>query len=394
MWFDIDTDIGCDGTRHAKRKFRAVIERGSTYEKAAEQLAPYVQELSYGARALPFQVKDETGRTLSLMDDHLAGQSLVLLFLNKTEAERSRDLLTCFGKNHSRLQSAGITVVAFSADSSAERNRQLQRDTNFSWSIPGDSTGAIFASYGIHKGSGPDIRVVVLTRNRLVRAWFDDVSDGDDLIEQLLTHMNRGNRAMNESWSTPHAPVLMVPSVFSKEECGALIDSFVRQGPLTVRKPRPGEFDGDYKIPVYEHNRQDRIDHIIKDKQTLEFLDSRIFSRITPEIQRAFAFNVTRREDLHIAHYHGERSGNEMGHRDNVSAETAYRRFALSLNLNDDYEGGEVVFNEYDNASYKGTAGSALVFSSSLLHEVKETTQGHRYTLISHLFNEESLPRG
>ena len=110
-------------------------------------------------------------------------------------------------------------------------------------------------------------------------------------------------------------------------------------------------------------------------------------------IKKAFAFDVTRREDLHIARYEGERSGNEMGHRDNVSAATAYRRFALSMNLNDDYEGGEVVFREFSDDGYRGPPGSALIFSSSLLHEVLETTSGVRYTLISHLFNEQTVGR-
>lgn len=194
------------------------------------------------------------------------------------------------------------------------------------------------------------------------------------------------------SWQPDHPPVLLVPNVLSPEECTGLIESFETGGPFTVRPPRPGELPGDYKMPVYEHHRQDRVDHVIKDQNTLKFLDQRIFSRVTPQIQRAFAYEVTRREDLHIARYVGERGGNPMGHRDNVSAATAYRRFALSLNLNDDYQGGEVMFKEYGDLGYKSEPGTALVFSSALLHEVQETTKGIRYTLISHFFNEASLP--
>ena len=43
-----------------------------------------------------------------------------------------------------------------------------------------------------------------------------------------------------------------------------------------VRRPRPGEIAGNYSIPVYEHDRQDRVDLIVKDKNTLAFLDERI----------------------------------------------------------------------------------------------------------------------
>ena len=108
-------------------------------------------------------------------------------------------------------------------------------------------------------------------------------------------------------------------------------------------------------------------------------------------IKKAFAVDITRHEDLHIARYVGERGGNKMGHRDNTSPATSYRRFALSMPLNDDYEGGEIVFREYSPRGYRPDPGTAIIFSSSLLHEVLETTKGVRYNLISHLYNEDAL---
>ena len=83
-----------------------------------------------------------------------------------------------------------------------------------------------------------------------------------------------------------------------------------------------------------------------------------------------------------------------MGHRDNTSPATAYRRFALSMALNEDFEGGAIVFKEFSPRGYSPPAGTAIVFSSSLLHEVEETTRGVRYNLISHFFNEQSLQGG
>ena len=364
---------------------------GSTYDLAATQIKEYVQDLSIGSRALPFDVKDEFGRSLNLMDDHLSGKSLILVFINRLSDSEQVDLLTTLAAKQQDLEAACIAVVAINSSSNAAKNLALKHACQFNGSMPGDATGAIFASYGLHKGFGPACRFVVLTTNRIVRAWFDDPADIDDLINEITKRVTKKGTAMNDSWRTPHAPVLLIPNVLTAEECGAVIQSMIEQGPFTVRKPRTGEFEGDYKIPVYEHNRQDRIDHIIKNKEMLAFLDDRISTRIIPAIKDAFAFDATKREDLHIAHYNGERSGNHMGHRDNVSQATAYRRFALSLNLNDNYDGGEVVFKEYDNSSYKSAPGSALVFSSSLLHEVEETTSGDRYTLISHFFNESSL---
>ena len=63
------------------------------------------------------------------------------------------------------------------------------------------------------------------------------------------------------------------------------------------------------------------------------------------------------------------------------------------MSLNDDYEGGGIAFKEFSPQGYRVPAGSAMIFSSSLLHEVEETTSGVRYNLITHLYNEEALPR-
>ncbi len=57
------------------------------------------------------------------------------------------------------------------------------------------------------------------------------------------------------------------------------------------------------------------------------------------------------------------------------------------MSLNEDYDGGGVAFKEFSPKRYRVPAGTAMVFSSSLLHEVQETTAGVRYNLISHLFS-------
>jgi predicted 2-oxoglutarate/Fe(II)-dependent dioxygenase YbiX len=142
---------------------------------------------------------------------------------------------------------------------------------------------------------------------------------------------------------------------------------------------------------VSDYNRQDRIDHVLKDPALLARLDQRLAERVMPQVQKAFAFQVTRRELLHIARYKGAREGIHIGHRDNTHPSSQYRRFALSISLNDDYEGGGLVFREYSGLGYRGAVGTAFVFASGLLHEIEETTKGVRYNLISHLFNDASL---
>lgn len=364
-----------------------------TYEIAAEQIGAYVQPLWPGALAMPFELHDHDGRRIALADDHLSGKYLLLVFLNDCREQTALPVLEAFEQRREQLEQCDATVIAITSSSHAARNRALKRDSGFAWPIAGDATGAVFASYGLHKDNDEPVRIVVLTPYRQVRAWFDTRDDVEEAVQSIMNQLESSKLAEELRWDPPHAPVLVVPNVLSTEECGRLIESFETDKPFMVRRPRPGEVPGDYQIPVYEHNRQDRVDQIIKDKTILGFLDERIFGRIAPMILKAFAFEVTRREDLHIARYTGERGGNAMGHRDNTSAATAYRRFALSMSLNDDYEGGEIVFREFSPRGYRVPAGTAMIFSSSLLHEVLETTEGVRYNLISHLFNEQSLAR-
>ena len=124
----------------------------------------------------------------------------------------------------------------------------------------------------------------------------------------------------------------------------------------------------------------------IRDQNTMSFIAERLATRVNPIIKKAFAFDVTQREELHIARYEGAREGMHIGHRDNITPSTANRRFAISVSLSDDYEGGEICFKEFSSRGYRGPIGTATIFSSSVLHEVMETTKGIRYVLISHLY--------
>jgi peroxiredoxin len=362
-----------------------------TYELAAERVGEHVVPLESGALAAPFSLRDEDGRKLELEDDHLSGKSMILAFLDIEDDQRCVQLLSAFAGCRSELDSLNATVVAINADTDARRNQRLKHDSGFYWPITCDCSGSVFASYGLHKNHGPDTRLVLLSPLRQVRSWVDSPADPALSLEKLMTEIAEMRVSEDPRWFPVHAPVLIIPNVLSRDECQRLIQAFETGGPFRIKDEGGRQPEGDYKMPVYEHDRQDRVDHMIQDPAMLEFLTERIGTRVNPMIKKAFAFEVNRRESLHIARYVGKRGGHPMGHRDNTGASTAYRRFAFSMNLNDDYEGGEVVFREFNDHGYRGEPGTALVFSSSLLHEVQETTQGIRYNLITHLFNEASL---
>lgn len=358
-----------------------------SYQIAAPSIRPYVQPLWPGALAMPFDTRDEQGRKIALADDHLSGQYLIMAFLSDPDHERTVPLLRSLADLEDRFDGANATVLAISASSDATGNKARKRAAGFPWPIIGDASGALFASYGLHKGTDRADRLVLITPYRQIRTWFDLEEDAASALVTIMDILHNAQDAEEARWSPPHAPVLVVPNVFSPEECANLVQSVVTETPFMVRQPRPGEVAGNYRIPVYDHFRQDRIDLIIKDRNTLAILDERIFGRVVPMIKKAFAFDVTRREDLHIARYVGKREGITMGHRDNMEPPGAHRRFALSVSLNDDYEGGGITFGEFSPKAYRVPAGTAMVFSSSLLHEVQETTSGVRYNLISHFFS-------
>jgi predicted 2-oxoglutarate/Fe(II)-dependent dioxygenase YbiX len=186
-----------------------------------------------------------------------------------------------------------------------------------------------------------------------------------------------------------HPPVLLIPDVFSRDECAAMIDVFRTRGQTYVPGNRAIDHLGgkDYKMRVLEHMREDRIDHFFFEAPTLRFLEARL-NRVLPEIFKVFQYRVTRYESLRMACYQGARGGYGHGHRDNVPPHT-HRRFAMSINLNtEEFEGGELRFPEFGDVRYRPASGTAIVFSSSLVHEALQVTSGTRYVFLVFLFGD------
>ena len=98
-----------------------------------------------------------------------------------------------------------------------------------------------------------------------------------------------------------------------------------------------------------------------------------------------FQHDTTHTDRILVARYDAG-AGHFRRHRDNVGESVAFRQFALSVNLNaEEYEGGNLLFPEYNDHQYRPGTGDGIVFSSSLLHEVTPMTRGHRYVLLTFL---------
>ena len=65
-----------------------------------------------------------------------------------------------------------------------------------------------------------------------------------------------------------------------------------------------------------------------------------------------------------------------------------YKRQAVTINLNKDYDGGDLVFPEFGRRVYRAPPGGAVVFSCGALHQVTPMTRGQRYAFLAFLYGE------
>ena len=181
-----------------------------------------------------------------------------------------------------------------------------------------------------------------------------------------------------------HAPVLLIPNVLPPEICRRLISLWESEN---EESGFVKQIDGK-TVGIVDYSHKIRRDHYLKGGPDEDAIKPYLVERVIPEIRKAFNFSVTRREDFRIAGYDGSRGGHFRPHRDNTTAGTAHRRFAMSLLLNDDYEGGYLRFPEFGAHRYRPAAGGAVVFSCSLLHEATDVTAGLRFVLLSFFYGE------
>lgn len=180
------------------------------------------------------------------------------------------------------------------------------------------------------------------------------------------------------------APVLLIPEAIDRTTCAELIAHFERSGheETGVEQSAAGR-----RHLALAPDRKKRRDHVVTDPALLAELTHLVGRRVVPEVQLAFSFRATRFEGFKLVAYGP--GGLFVAHRDNLSPSTAHRRFALTLNLNDGYQGGELRFPEYSADLYQPGLGGAVVFSCSLLHEVLPVREGQRHALLSFLFSGE-----
>jgi predicted 2-oxoglutarate/Fe(II)-dependent dioxygenase YbiX/peroxiredoxin len=325
--------------------------------------------------------------------DSAAGRFLVLCFFGSSTDPQARDALNAVRQNRHLFDDQRASFFGVTLDTRDEGAAEVTEQ------LPGmrfllDFNGAVSRLYGsvaIDDEPGPGRRTirrfwVLLDPSLRVAAVIPFAADGSDRAKLL---------ALVASLPPPErfagfevfAPVLILPHVFEPSLCSRLIASCANQTPLDsiFMREEKGRTVG--KVD-YAHKR--RRDYSLTDETLRAAAQHCIRRRLIPELRKAYQFEATRMERYLVACYDADDGGHFRAHRDNTTKGTAHRRFAVSINLNADFDGGEVMFPEYGPRSYKPDIGGAVVFSCSLLHAVTKVTRGQRYAFLPFLYDEQA----
>ena len=179
------------------------------------------------------------------------------------------------------------------------------------------------------------------------------------------------------------APALIVPRVFEFDFCEHLVRFYEEMGGADsgFLLDQAGKTQ-----TVIDRRLKSRRDLVIVAPALRAAIRERIVTRLVPEIERFFQFVATRMDRYMVSCY---AAGHFSRHRDNVNAGARHRKFAASINLNQDYEGCELIFPEFGQRRYVAPYGGAIVFSTGALHQVTPVTRGKRYAFIPFFYGEE-----
>lgn len=339
--------------------------------------------LTPGDPVPPFTQRALKAPALSL--DHGAGRYVLLLFggrMAEEKAARAWAQLQAAGLSPARVQIVAVTLDA------AERAAWAATPLPDGFDILFDTDGAISRAYGAvpaadHAAGLVLVRqiAVLITPMQRVAAVYDL-----DRVDAAIVRLKGAAPPDTYAGFEIFAPVLVIPDVFEPDLCRTLIETYQRQA-----RDFSGYMvsSGSKTVEVLNHTFKTRRDCFVEDEALLGQINARIARRVASEIAKVHQFKVTRIERNLIGCYTAEDGGHFAAHRDNTTPATAHRRFALSVNLNDDFEGGGVSFPEYGPRSYKVPAGCAVVFSCALLHAVTSVTRGTRYAYLPFLYDTE-----
>lgn len=206
-----------------------------------------------------------------------------------------------------------------------------------------------------------------------VRSWIDD-------IVQLVMFQDKPQIVHRA------APALFIPRALEREDCQWLIDLWRNNDTETGQVALGASADKTLDI---NKTMKRRDDFIVRDAEMEATIASRLMPRVVPEVSKIYHFEGFRIEAFRVGRYGAEDAGFFNIHRDDSNPSTQHRKYAMTLNLNvEDYEGGDLMFPEYGPDLFRPPTGGAVIFSCSMLHEVRPVTKGERFVLLTFLTKE------
>lgn len=338
----------------------------------------------------PFALRDQNDQNATPLEDEVMGDPVLLVFDCNPSGSKSEDsagLLHALVDLHDRLNGVTVTIFVISRRSTQE-NAQLAQPGNLPFRLLSDEFGRVFKDYGIDPAATTGPASIVLDPNGRVVQICERL-DPAEQVEKVLASLQELDAQRPRGSLGVHPPVLVVPNAMDPRTCERLIETWHRPVPLWEGDGKVSAGfdieDGDFKVwsPTYGNV----VQYVVRDPDLTRELDNEVMSRIVPQLDKAFGYRPTKREEYRIACYDAAEGGNLAAHRDNPTEATRHRRFTVSVNLNNSaYEGGELAFRESSEHRYNVAEGTAIVWSCSLLHEVMPITAGRRFILGNHLY--------
>lgn len=343
-------------------------------------------QLTVGDPAPWFTVASTSSPTFHF--NTVAGYRIVLSFLGSSKIQPSQHVLQQFAAMQSRLEALNIPFFGVTIDPEDESLASLVESITY-FKLFWDFDQAVSQLYGVCAAQAGDAQYTpttfVLNQNLQIVKVLPIAPNVETHAAQVLQFVENLPVFEPPAMAQRQAPVLLIPNVFDRALCQQLIELYETDGGKDSGFMR--QIDGK-TVEVLDHGFKKRRDLLLEEPAVLQRVNTLILQRIKPEIAKVFQFSITRFERHLVACYEDTNQGFFNRHRDNTTNGTVHRRFAMSLNLNDGYDGGCLWFPEYGTQLYRPEPGEAVIFSCSLLHEATPVTSGRRFALLSFFYDD------
>lgn len=312
--------------------------------------------------------------------DVVAGRWIVLMFFGTAGQAATAEGLAAALERRGLFNGTDAAFFGVSVDPADRAQRGLANSdpgVRFFW----DFDLAVARLYGV--ADEANLRPCLFLIDPAFRIAMSAPIEATGLV---LDHLERELAHAPVEAHRQHAPVLLLPRILEPEVCEALV-AYYRAG-----RPAASGFARDVGGQTVQHIdtfMKRRGDVFIEDETVLEAVRTRLEDRLFPMVRRALGWRAQHIERFLICRYGEEELGFFSPHRDDATVGTAHRKFAVSLNLNDGYDGGDLRFPEFGPRTYRPPAGGAVVFSCGLLHEATPVTRGERFVFVPFLYDDE-----